>query len=401
MIFVSPPSETAGNPIIKRLPPEPEQGDYFDPMPKVIPESSVRSGMPVGLHFKLDPETVAYRYISERLRELIVSKQIIAGTKLPAIHQLAKMWKTNYFTVRTALTPLVNEGLLVRRKKSGTFVSDNSSQIRNVGFYVPANFWHQKHAGFFTQVLYVALSDHLEKLGIGHHLFVDMRETAKRDTPWKPLVKAIDSREINAMMVLMPTKASIEWAEKISIPTVIFADNQHPKTIQFDSEDLLRSALVRLKQRGSKSVGFVNTNPRLAERFVQMAKEMDLITNPAWVSSKAVAVAEYEEYGFNQFKEIWSHQKRPDGLFVHPDALGRGLVMAVLEKGVRVPEDLNLVLHYNDQASYFCPFQVDWLVVQISSVVDICWQQLIDQARSPRHQSAERKIKAVLVPETV
>jgi len=71
-----------------------------------------------------------------------------------------------------------------------------------------------------------------------------------------------------------------------------------------------------------------------------------------------------EALGHRLFHQLWQQADRPDGLFVYPDSLARGVFYAALELGVRVPEDLRLVVHRNEEIEMFCPFPVTWITVR-------------------------------------
>ena len=349
------------------------------------------------LRFELDPDAVAYRAIAEQLRDLILSKQIVSGTKLPSIKRLAELWKTNYFTVQTALTPLVNEGLLVRRQKSGTFVSANTRQIKNVGIYFGCNFWQDKHAVFF-KTIYASLSGHLESLGIGVHLFVDSRPPGNQTLPWEPLMRAVESKAVNAVIAPMVTAQDYDWLDAIPAPTTVLGANR-PRHVEVDMKDLVKTGLLRLKERGCKKVGFVNSVGPLAEVFARTAQKLGLVTSPSWNNPEGCPVDKHEEFGFEQFKKIWAQKQRPDGLLVFPDNIGRGLIMAALAEGVRVPQDLKLVLHCNEEMPFFCPFCVDWIVISVSTAVATFWDHITRQAQGQAPKA--QKLRAVLDPKTV
>ena len=53
---------------------------------------------------------------------------------------------------------------------------------------------------------------------------------------------------------------------------------------------------------------------------------------------------------------------RPDVLVVYTDDLVPGAVAAVMESGLRVPQDLKCVFHCNTGIEPFVPFPCEWIV---------------------------------------
>ncbi len=77
-------------------------------------------------------------------------------------------------------------------------------------------------------------------------------------------------------------------------------------------------------------------------------------------------VRNHEQHGYESCKTLWRQAERPDGIFVFPDTSARGAVMALLELGVEVPEELKLVCHRNTGVDWGCPLPVDWVVSDVS-----------------------------------
>lgn len=63
-----------------------------------------------------------YQLVSDALKQAIESGQIQPGRSIPAERQLAEDFGVSRATVRRAVDDLVDEGLLLRRQGSGTFV---------------------------------------------------------------------------------------------------------------------------------------------------------------------------------------------------------------------------------------------------------------------------------------
>lgn len=64
-----------------------------------------------------------YFQIETQLRSLIVSGQIEEGTLLPSIREFASSLKCSVITVRRVYQDLENEGLLLTKQGTGTFVA--------------------------------------------------------------------------------------------------------------------------------------------------------------------------------------------------------------------------------------------------------------------------------------
>jgi GntR family transcriptional regulator len=73
-----------------------------------------------------------YRRIRESLREQLVAGKLRPGDRIPAERELGDRFGVTHMTVRHAVDGLVREGLLVRRRGSGTFVVDGQAISRSI-----------------------------------------------------------------------------------------------------------------------------------------------------------------------------------------------------------------------------------------------------------------------------
>lgn len=76
--------------------------------------------------FQINTEqpTPLYYQIRENLREVIRSGELPIGALIPSERELSEHYGVNRLTVRQAISELVNEGLLLRRRGVGTFVAE-------------------------------------------------------------------------------------------------------------------------------------------------------------------------------------------------------------------------------------------------------------------------------------
>ncbi len=76
-----------------------------------------------------------YYQIYEQLREEILSGRLKPGDPLPSETQICNECGVSRMTARMALSQLVNEGLVVRKKGKGTFVAPPKATLREEPFF--------------------------------------------------------------------------------------------------------------------------------------------------------------------------------------------------------------------------------------------------------------------------
>ena len=94
----------------------------------------------------------AYQQIGDYFRQAILNGEMVCGTKLPAVQSLAHQFQTSVFTIQTALSGLVKEGLLERRPRIGTIVRGSASRLTSVGIYFSRNIWNSSEESFYQAV---------------------------------------------------------------------------------------------------------------------------------------------------------------------------------------------------------------------------------------------------------
>ncbi|MBC2604313.1 GntR family transcriptional regulator [Puniceicoccus vermicola] len=337
---------------------------------------------PEELDFQIQSNEVAYLSITQKIRDLILSRRLLPGTRLPTLPHLAEHWGTNYYTVQTALTPLVNEGLLIRRQRSGTFVAQDTPQMRSIGFYFGAHFWTVNSASFY-QGFYLAAREFFEVKGIQVHLFIDTRKPEQQTEPWKPLIDAIKACSVNAVIGSLLNPTNVSWLVNLRAPKVLMtgAVGAGPYRLAFDNH-FLEKSFRRLHKRGCKRVGLICSYgfPEFDE-VERLARKFELAIKPTWVKRFEGGSHDFEEVGYLAFDAIWSQSERPDGIVIHPDSIGKGVIMSILKHQVKIPEDVNLVMHSNDKVYFHCPLPIDWAVVSVGRLLEESWAHLKKQLK--------------------
>src|SRR5262245_45438301 len=72
-----------------------------------------------------------YYQLENILREKIISGVFAAGARLPTESELIRIYGVGRITVRQALAALMNEGLIERKRRRGTFVTERKTGRRS------------------------------------------------------------------------------------------------------------------------------------------------------------------------------------------------------------------------------------------------------------------------------
>ena len=82
------------------------------------------------MEWNLTTDRPIYLQLEEILLQAIASGQYPAGSRLPAVRELAADAGVNPNTMQRALTDLEREGLLYSQRTAGRFVTDETERIR-------------------------------------------------------------------------------------------------------------------------------------------------------------------------------------------------------------------------------------------------------------------------------
>lgn len=351
-----------------------------------------------------------HRQITRHIRLLIYAGKLTTGSKLPRMHDLARHWCTNYFTVHTAFTRLVEEGLLERKPRVGTIVRQQNAELRSVGIYYGDEILTKPDRAFYRAV-HSQLLALLQKEGIANRVFIDCRPPLQQREPLRELSDAIQSKSIQGLIVPLSGANVADWVESFPLPTSIFsARRTECSRIFVDNSQLIRMAFQAVQKAGCTTVGLIHPVPpsaagggrvesdTLLNAFHSLLTTFGLKTNPSWVRVPEIDRPAQEMFGYEEFHKIWSLSKRPESLIVFPENVARGVVLAAMECRANVPSDLRLVLHKNQNVDFLCPLPVDWIVTREKDVAKALIQQIKD--RSSGLAPKEYEIRQTFVPAT-
>lgn len=322
------------------------------------------------------------------------------------MHDLASRWNTNYFTIQTAFTSLVREGLVERKPRLGTFVRKQNAELKSVGIYYGDEILLNQERAFHRS-LHAQLLMLLQKENISANVFIDCRPIQQLEEPLPELLQAVQSHAIQALIVPLARGGASIWLKKMSVPTSFFdLDKTNHSRVSINNQQILSMACEALNRRGCRTVALIHSGPNsrgapgkiephsVSNAFQDCVKKYELRTQKSWIRVSKKTVEHQESYGYEEFHRLWSEVERPDGLIVYSEAVSRGVVIAALENKVKVPSDLKLVLHRNQSAEFVCPLAADWVITQEQSVAQALIGNIKDRINGlePNNHEIDQKL---------
>lgn len=337
---------------------------------------------------RLSSPTPLHRRILETIRAEIASRK--PGEKLESQNELAVRFKTSALTVREALSALAEEGLIERRRGSGTYVADWKSR-QHIGVLIEMDIAHPRTSFFYrrvTQQLRVILRErgYREQLYAGHHPPGD---------PWNGELTCREfledlNRGLLRGLAVVGTDARGSWFDDVrkrGLP-VVGAGGGYEYRVTIDMRRLMLAGLDYLLAHGRRRLAYMAWGK--ADEFSAALKERGVEARSGWIRHDLHPSAQCA--GWEELREIWAaYPEKPDGLLISDDILFSDARAAISDLDVRVPDELMVVSHANRGMWYPTSFPVTRIEVDPDACAQAMSATLIDlvEGRTPTSKVIE------------
>ena len=354
------------------------------------------------------PKQWKYLTIADALRAQIERGEV--GERLDGELALARRYAVSPLTVRQALQVLEREGLLDRSQGRATRVKDpNASKPVAVVCDYDIS---EPRVSFALLRVFQSLRRKLHSARIAHVPYLGFTQ-AKDDPQPAPSCEAftedlVHGRLRGAVVVGSPNHAVWQEAfDRWSLPVVGQAAGFRHRVMQ-DPRDVVRMGVRHLVARGRRKIallgwrrpysvmGDVSPHSAFVETFREELKAAGLRYRPEWVQDQWHPLV--PGAGWEEFRALWTAKERPDGLLVTDDVMFQDVALALLEMGVRVPDELFLVAHTNKGSGHRYPFPVAEVEADPDEVAEAMLTLLVAQLRKARGVPSTLGLKYRLVP---
>ena len=294
--------------------------------------------------------------VAEHLRGVIRADHAV-GERLPAESKLALQLSVSLTVVREAMALLAQEGVVERRHGSGTYVIDT----RHIALLSELDLSDPRVSPFFIMALQ-RMRRLLQEKGLSARLYMGHTRHGSRPPDNLTCIEFYEDIQRDAIraVIAVATPPCSDWQEPLrarGVPVIGSGPYGYDYCVTVDHGELIRRAVAWLAKRERRRIAMIGGGVLYRQACEGALRECGCDMEPAWIrQADSFSFAEGEAW--RAFQELWTaSEERPDGLIVSEDSIYHEVAMAVLDAGIRVPQQLAVVTHANRGALLHYPFQ--------------------------------------------
>ncbi len=340
--------------------------------------------------------------LAELIRGMIEAEELRPGMRLPSTRELSEQLNVDASSVHRALKKLVKEGRLTRTPYVGTFVADPPSEkLERLAYY-----FHSPQGHIFNEfgrALLEQVNLLAHRKGISLEVISDTRSEAEQQASApEELIRMARTRQIQGVLTSSTSPERTPWLDSLPIPYATISNPALAHAFNWNRKKLASMAINQLIKRGCQQPATLTTtsgSPVPRADAYQMGiynghKEAIEAANLAFNPERMIGLAPecvistsngFAEFGFQAFQQLWEDlpsEERPDGLFIYPDSLLPGVLLAASSRGLKIGEDIQLVVYSNEEIPLFCPYPIDQTCVRVADAAEALVQHIENELKN-------------------
>lgn len=353
----------------------------------------------------LQCENPLYEQVADMLRTRIESGEYKPDERLPSENELCESFKVSHITVRRALLELRKDGRIYGRQGSGTFARALPVEKPSIGLLFGPTLTNEP-AHYYRAMLKAFLAD-ISDRNYTCRTYDGLHGDAKTWEELRSYRQFHDDLRRYRFAGLIEFANSAEMmlhlSRQLKLPKVWFHPNRPESDVFTDSECFGREAVGYFARKGRKRIVFISedaaANPSRnvlykLDTLISAAHKLEL-PPPRLIPIPSASIgAGFEREVFDLTAETirgWQAMpvdERPDALLVCDDIAMRAVAMALLQAGIRVPEDLLILtfasegidLHYGIPVARYesSPRML------ARAMVDLLWKRMRAETAPPQ-----------------
>lgn len=329
-----------------------------------------------------------YRQIANDLKKKIANGILKAGDQLAPQSELAAEYGVSLITIKKALADLSHEGLISSKAGKGTFITRaeskiNFNKVKTIGFVL-----RDLESPFFSRIL---ASAERKISGDGYNLLIS--STSGRSENEDRMIKHFLDIGVNGLIIASMSreyKATplIRELKEKGFPFVMvsYTVDEDIPYVGVDHEDGAYIATKHLINIGYRKIGYLNgvhgERSLLGELrkkgFLRALIQNNIEFNPAY-EYKFELGYEWDDYysGYEIGLKFAATTDRPEAIFAFDDLVALGFQRALLDKGIRVPQEVAIVGFDNIKRGVTAPVPLTTVNQPLSEIGEIAVEMIL------------------------
>lgn len=320
-----------------------------------------------------------YKQLIDLVKQQIESGVFLPGELLASERELCKQYEVSLITVRQALVQLSQSGWVNRVAGKGTYVAERrgvepSGHGAPLGVVLPES-EHLIGKAFSADFMFGfgAVSGEFE---------YNMKLYSALDVQY---LEDVLNKRVQGLVVTGVEIPQWRLLQKAGIPFVLIGDWDEEGVYVVDVDNVNVSDLqtTHLLESGCKRIGFINAqdgqSPFSMDRLEGYRRTLRRAEFPA--DPRLIQTCDFSaESGYDAARELLRH--KVDGLVAVDDVVATGAAKAVLDSGLRIPEDVRIIGCNNTSLSESFQPALSSVDIEPSRLGRLAGEKLIQLLRS-------------------
>jgi DNA-binding LacI/PurR family transcriptional regulator len=286
------------------------------------------------------------RQLVEELKDWIVDGEMKPGDSLPTYEELNNRFDASRGTFHHVLKQLKQDGFVVSVERQGTFLAEHLPCRSRYALIFDSD---EQSNVFWTKLAREA--QRISRKRLDQQFEVFSCDGVKNEL--NELQDKLERRLFAGIFFFFEPRSQLARGIAKNFPKIpkVFlgdyklADNRC--VIRLDGAACVTKVMEYAASQRVKKIGFIaRGGPLFITHFPVLAKQFGIETRPEWILSAP------EKYTLAVKNLVWllmslPNGERPEALYVADDNLLPLVQAALVEKGVKVPDELMLICHYN------------------------------------------------------
>ena len=290
--------------------------------------------------------------VSDLLRR-IQAGELSPGANLPSVADLSVRYKASTTTVQRAMVRLRERGYL-QTSKRGSSIVDNPPHLSNFGLVRPFIPFRSQFVSALENEAQSLFNTALSPSGTRRQFMVFDEidcPPGKAERYHRDLVSAVESETVAGLFFVQPPHRFVGTAILSSprVPCVALMEERLPGVVWLNLTGFHERALDLLARRGRRRVAIITITQR-SESFVpgvlEQAAARGITMHPWWVQGVYPGDVRWAANCTQMLLRSGGPDK-PDAIIIDDDNLVPSATAGIAATGLRVPDDLDVVVHTN------------------------------------------------------